>query len=103
MRNIFINYYRKYKNVVEFEYNEVTEKNEPVEESDFTGEELIRLLANIKDEFRCVIILFHINEYSLKEIAAELNWPLGTVKSRLYRARKKFREVLENSMQARTA
>ena len=59
--------------------------------------EFAKFLEKIKEEYRMVIMLYHIKEFSLLEISKTLNWPLGTVKSRLHRARKKFREVLSEA------
>ncbi len=98
MRNIFINYYRKRKNITEIHYDEFTEQQVmSSQESILTRDELMTLIGGIKDEFRCVIILFHIDDYSLQEISDKLNWPLGTVKSRLHRGRKEFKKLLMES------
>ncbi len=98
MKNIFINYYRKYKNITEYHFDDIPEKPVPVEESTLTRDELMKLMSKIKDEFRCVIILYHLDDYSLKEISQQLDWPLGTVKSRLHRGRKEFKKILDASI-----
>ncbi len=46
-------------------------------------------------EFRTVIVLRLIEGYSTKETAEMLNLPLGTVLSRLTRAQKKLKSILE--------
>ncbi len=97
MKNIFINYYRKYKNITEYNFDDIPEKHEQAEEDTYTREELMKLMDQIKDEFRCVIILYHLDDYSLKEISERLEWPLGTVKSRLHRGRIEFRKILDSS------
>jgi RNA polymerase sigma-70 factor (ECF subfamily) len=43
---------------------------------------------------RVVIVLFYLNEFSLKEIAYVLDCPVGTVKSRLYYGRQNLRRKL---------
>lgn len=45
---------------------------------------------------RIVVILFYVQDMDLSEIAALLNVPPGTVKSRLYYARGRLRQLLEN-------
>ncbi len=98
MKNVFMNYCRKYKNIKEYNFDEVQEKHEQVEEAAFTRDEMMKLISNIKVEFRSVIILFHLDDYTLKEISKRLNCPLGTVKSRLHRGRKEFKKVLQCSI-----
>jgi RNA polymerase sigma-70 factor (ECF subfamily) len=44
-----------------------------------------------------VLILFDIEGHSYEEIAAALNLPLGTIKSRLNRARAQLREELQTA------
>jgi RNA polymerase sigma-70 factor (ECF subfamily) len=41
-----------------------------------------------------VIILFHLNGFSLEEVAYILDCPVGTVKSRLYYGRQNLRRKL---------
>lgn len=55
-------------------------------------EYLKTLLDTLEPEFREVIILYYYNQLSYTEIAAQLNLRLGTVKSRLSRAKKKLKE-----------
>ncbi len=46
-------------------------------------EQLPRLIANVSAASRAVIVLYYLHEMSLDEVAAVLEIPLGTVKSRL--------------------
>ncbi len=46
-----------------------------------------RALLAVSPEFRAVLILHEIQDVSVDEIAAALNLPVGTVKSRLHRGR----------------
>lgn len=46
-------------------------------------------------EQRAAIALFYMEDFSVAEIAAALNIPAGTVKTRLMHARSKLREALE--------
>ena len=52
-------------------------------------------LKNMDDSLRIPVILFYFEEYRLETIAETLGLPLGTVKSRLYRAKKHLRNQLE--------
>ncbi len=58
--------------------------------------ELVRkAISMLPEEFREIIILRDVNELSYEEISAILNLPMGTVKSRINRARLKLYEILK--------
>lgn len=52
-------------------------------------------LAHLEPEEREILVLKYFNELSIKEIAAMVKAPAGTVKSRLFRARDKLRLLLQ--------
>ncbi|MFW6638475.1 sigma-70 family RNA polymerase sigma factor [Nocardiopsis algeriensis] len=51
-------------------------------------------LARLPEEFQEVIYLVDIEGYAYKEVAERMGTPLGTVMSRLHRARRQLREML---------
>jgi RNA polymerase sigma-70 factor (ECF subfamily) len=51
-------------------------------------------LYALQPEFRMVVILCDIEGFSYEEIAGIMNTSIGTVRSRLHRARKALREAL---------
>lgn len=51
-------------------------------------------LEQLPEEFRMVVILADLNDFSYKEIAHILGCPVGTVMSRLFRGRKMMRKHL---------
>lgn len=53
-------------------------------------------LGDLEPEWREVIVLRYFEELSYEEIAAVLEVPLGTVKSRINRARRLLREAMED-------
>jgi RNA polymerase sigma-70 factor (ECF subfamily) len=53
---------------------------------------------NLEDEFKTIIILRDIQGFSYSEISEILSCNIGTVKSRLYRARKSLKEIIEKEM-----
>jgi RNA polymerase sigma-70 factor (ECF subfamily) len=57
-------------------------------------ERLARALDELPDRLRLVILLTAIEGYSMDEVAALLEVPAGTVKSRLFKARKRLAERL---------
>ena len=56
--------------------------------------QLDRALAVLSDEHRLVVLLHDVEGYKLEEIHEITGDPLGTVKSRLHRARARLREIL---------
>ncbi len=58
---------------------------------------LQRAIAQLPPERRVLIVLYHFESLSYEEIAQVLKLPVGTVKSRLNRARLALREILEPS------
>ena len=52
-------------------------------------------LKRLSDEHRIIVLLHDTEGYKLTEIQALLGIPVGTVKSRLHRARARLREILE--------
>jgi RNA polymerase sigma-70 factor (ECF subfamily) len=61
--------------------------------SKFEGETIQRLVASLPSAFREVIVLREINDLSYREIAEVIGSPVGTVMSRLARARSMLREA----------
>jgi RNA polymerase sigma-70 factor (ECF subfamily) len=59
------------------------------------GQVLRQAITSLNYKYREVIVLFYYEEFSIAEIAALLNEPQGTVKSKLHRARNRLRNLLE--------
>ena len=53
-------------------------------------------LAQLSDEHRIVVLLHDTEGYKLNEIQELTGTPVGTIKSRLHRARARLREILSN-------
>lgn len=58
------------------------------------SEALQNALASLSDEFRMVVLMFYFEYRSYREIAEQLEIPVGTVMSRLARAKQYLRERL---------
>ncbi|WP_433177981.1 RNA polymerase sigma factor [Actinoallomurus sp. CA-150999] len=58
------------------------------------GPQLAKALASLKTEDRNALLLLAWGELSYAEIAATLDLPLGTVKAKIHRARKKLQKAL---------
>jgi RNA polymerase sigma-70 factor (ECF subfamily) len=58
------------------------------------AKQLERILDDMPLEYRVVFVMFELEGLSSEEIAESVGAPLGTVYSRLYRARKHFARAL---------
>ena len=69
---------------------------EPFDISSFQGmdQQLVKAIETLAPEYQVVLILWAVEELSYKEIAAAVDIPIGTVMSRLHRARQKLSEQL---------
>ena len=67
---------------------------EPVVPQEIRDEDVLNALAKVAVEFRDIVLLADVEEFSYKEIAETLRIPLGTVMSRLSRGRKLLRQEL---------
>lgn len=56
---------------------------------------LLKAIRKLPKEKQDIIRLFYAEEYSITEISAFLNIPIGTVKSRLFKAREKLKSLLK--------
>jgi len=71
----------------------------PVPEQ-ITDEQMLAALAEVSQDFRAVVLLIDVEEFSYKEAAGILNVPIGTVMSRLSRGRRLLREKLAGMAQS---
>ncbi len=89
--NTALNYY---KSQLKHCFDEPIEENqkiqlatEPMQGSDISAEELLKLINSLADGYRIVFNLYAVEGYSHKEIASILNISENTSKSQLSRAR----------------
>jgi len=64
-------------------------------------DEITGAIASLPDEFRTVVILCDIEGLTYEEVAAFMECPLGTVRSRLHRGRKLLRGKLASYARSR--
>jgi RNA polymerase sigma-70 factor (ECF subfamily) len=60
----------------------------------YAGEEIMKAIDNLPEPFKTITILRDIQELSYDDISTILDIPMGTVKSRVNRARLKLQETL---------
>lgn len=80
----------------------VDPRTEPThqEEQTIDSEQLQQALNALPPEFRMVTLMFSMEQRSYREIAETLQVPIGTVMSRIARARKMLRHTLEKMLDA---
>ena len=116
LTNTFINNYRKskkekfvfsYDNSEEVYYNwyedSVKSANKTPEKNYFfkeLGEEINDALDKLPEDSRMIIMYIDLHEFSYKEVSEILDIPIGTVMSRLYRARKMLHSKLYKQAQS---
>jgi RNA polymerase sigma-70 factor (ECF subfamily) len=59
-------------------------------------EELVRALQELPEDYQAVLLLWAVEDFSYKEIAHAVEAPIGTVMSRLHRARQRLLESLKD-------
>ncbi len=95
----FISHYRRGR------HREIPNENSPAGEADLQSfmnplpaaiavEDVRTAIEALPEELRAVVWLSDGEEFRLREIAEMLEWPLGTVASRLSRARQELRRLL---------
>ena len=106
LKNSFINEYRKKKKAPnKVDYEDVIAYQDADEESGgvaydlredifdgMMGDEITTALDSLPIEFKTVILLCDIEGFSYDEIAKIVDIPIGTVRSRLHRARNMLKE-----------
>jgi RNA polymerase sigma-70 factor, ECF subfamily len=110
LKNTFINNYRKKKleprsvdfAEIEDSFERIVRRDNSEQPADpeseyFTGvmdDDVKKALESLPYDYRMVVILADLEDFSYKEIADILDCPVGTVMSRLYRGRKLLEKAL---------
>jgi RNA polymerase sigma-70 factor (ECF subfamily) len=66
----------------------------PLEPGAFDDPDLARALDQLQPDLRTILLLWAVDELSYKEMADVLDIPIGTVMSRIYRARRRLIELV---------
>ena len=110
VKNSFINDYRKRtKQPYQVDYHEIDSYYETVrsEQSDTTDlqaimfrelldDDITMALSRLPEDFRLVVMMSDIEDFTYEEIANMLDVPIGTVRSRLHRGRKMLKSGILN-------
>lgn len=103
MRNIFINNYRKVvrsATVIDqtedlYHLNLPQESGLETPEGSIAANEISTAINSFSEEYR-IPFSMHVAGYKYNEIADKMGLPLGTVKSRIFFARKRLQEMLKD-------
>lgn len=115
LKNAFINEYRKRsKRPVEVDFEDYSTYRDQEEGAGtqfvdlrqelfqgMLGDEITTALNALPVDFRTVILLCDVEEFSYEEIAKIVDIPIGTVRSRLHRARGMLQEKLKEYAKSR--
>ncbi len=95
--NLVVDFFRKQK--IEYEYLDESYSASVDFREKFEAEKRLKeleiALGQLVPIDREIVILFHREELSYQEISNILNLPVSTIKTRLHRARKKLKKLLE--------
>jgi RNA polymerase sigma-70 factor (ECF subfamily) len=79
---------------------EIEDRKQPLADDVMIGDErrqaVSRAIASLPEKYRAALVLWHIEEKSYDEISEVLGLPVGTVKSRINRARNLLKEKLRD-------
>ncbi|MDE7025052.1 MAG: RNA polymerase sigma factor [Paramuribaculum sp.] len=103
MRNIFINHYRKAvrcATIVDttedlYYINLSSHESRDTPQDSYSVVEITQIINQFREEYR-VPFSMHLAGYKYQEIAQRMNLPVGTVKSRIFFARKRLRKDLDD-------
>jgi RNA polymerase sigma-70 factor (ECF subfamily) len=109
LKNTFINEYRKkkrepykvnYDDIEDFYETIKPEQIDPEENldsiyADTFDDDISKAIAELPENFRSIVLLCDMEGYSYEEIAEHIQCPIGTVRSRLHRARKQLQSKLQ--------
>lgn len=100
-----INHLRKYKNERLFAYPDNIDSyhfTDDTPESALTKKDtsayINHLIEQLPLQYRTVLTLYHLNEFSIQEIEDITGIPEGTIKSNLFRARKLLKEKIQTDL-----
>ncbi len=102
LRNTFLTFYRVREREVAVAEDGVPDWDEPMfhdapEGSSSAMEahtDLERALSRLPEEFRSVLLLAEVEGMPLEDVARVMGCPVGTVKSRIFRAKERLRALL---------
>ena len=71
--------------------------HQPDADRKLDADRVVALLGQLDETFRAPLTLFYLQQHSYKEIASVLDIPMGTVMSRISRAKDQLRHLMETA------
>lgn len=81
-----------------YEFSETEEDIDTYEDISFKVEEVKKAIDTLKDKYRIIIVLYLIEDYSHKEIAAQLGLKESTVRNQYVRGKRLLKKQLQNKV-----
>ncbi len=106
--NISVSRRRKKRPVLSVDQHQLATGQEPVDRSESTSDQLERqeqvetlheALGELSDQHRRILVLRELEDCCYETISEMLGLPVGTVRSRLHRARQHLRDILDRRQQ----
>jgi RNA polymerase sigma-70 factor (ECF subfamily) len=100
LRNTFLTFYRRESRELAVLDKEIVDGSEELWDAESPGApagtlvDLERAIQDLPEDFRSVLLLADLEGFALGEVGEIMNIPVGTVKSRLFRARRLLRRRL---------
>jgi RNA polymerase sigma-70 factor (ECF subfamily) len=98
MHNVFVNQVRRRREHTRFDAETMEVPVRPSHDGALAARDVLRGLERLPTEQREVLLLVVLEDMSYQEVASALELPIGTVMSRLSRARDKLRVAMEGTM-----
>ena len=103
MHNIFVNNYRRMmrsQTVIDqtenlYYLSMPQDSGFDTPDGSYSYQEINKVIGSFSEEYKKPFMM-HVSGYKYEEIADEMNLPLGTVKSRIFFARKRLQELLKD-------
>lgn len=104
LRNTFLTFYRVNERELPLADDGVPDWDAPMFHEAPAGDagtleahtDLERAMASLPEEFRTVLLLAEVEGMPLEEVARVMGCPVGTVKSRIFRAKERLRALLRD-------
>ena len=99
LHRAFLQMRRRQTRFPHYDLDQLPEDDVPAASSDIANEadstQVLLALAKVDEVYQAAVALFYLEDHSYKEIAAILEVPVGTVKSRMARGLMQLRKILD--------
>nr|WP_243444212.1 RNA polymerase sigma factor [Acetobacter persici] len=95
LHNLNVSRWRKLRRLISFDYTRDERSDAPTQEVSVECRQMLEALGQLPEHHRQVLVLIGIEDLSYSAVASIMDVPLGTVMSRLSRARTQLRAQME--------